>query len=168
MTTNALEKISPEKLPKDPLIRKKVNDALRMIALSEKFKRIDIEFLQMQDPVTKYPRFAILTYDEYTQRQACYFNMDGWNSRFKNLIPRNQNGMTIPQLDCVADKAVPQTVKALVSEAKEHFDETFVAWEANWNPQQKDPLVLGRVADLFFIIAKWDVSNLESYVASEF
>lgn len=74
----------------------------------------------------------------------------------------------VANLKCTPTKRVPETVSAKVDECRLAFDEVYVAWEAEWQTEQKDPLVIGLRAGFYFIIAKWDLSNMESYVAAEF
>lgn len=175
-----LQKVQTQKPHPDPVIRRKIDNALKLIELSSQFKRIDISFLQMTDKDSNNPKFAILTYEDYVSGMSCSCNHDGWNGRFSDIANKEKLGRKISDpksypmgtmlnpVSCNPTKAVPETVDALVQENKDQFDEIFVAWEAEWNPIQEDPIVIGRKDDLFFIMAQWDMSKIESYVVAEF
>lgn len=172
---------------KDPLIRKGLTELVTVMELQKKFKRIDIAFLQMTvqiDSGQMAPRFAILPYDVYGIEYAtCEFNMNCFNWSYMKdrqnqhpIVPEiiaghirrgmnNKLQATMQTANPPSD--IPKTVAAKVEEVKGKFDQLYVAWEADWAPGG-DPIVLGQKGDYWFIIDKWDVTKLESYVISEF
>ena len=76
----------------------------------------------------------------------------GWGSdRLRATSP------TIP-------KAVEEKARRLVND----FEDLLLVWDAEWTPAPlKDPLVLGRIGKVFFLLDQYDVTKLERYVASE-
>ena len=63
---------------------------------------------------------------------------------------------------------VPESVSAIVDEVRDRFDEILVAWEADWQPRKGDPIVIGRKEGYFYVVATWDLTQLESFVMGVF
>lgn len=66
--------------------------------------------------------------------------------------------------------AVPETVRALVEPVRYRFQQLDVVYEAEWSVQDqaKDPLVIGTIEGHHFVVAQWDLTQMESYIAREF
>ena len=175
--TKTEERLVAIKDIKDPLIKKEVNNLLDAIELSRRFKRIDMAFLQMMSNQT--PKFAILPYHLFLENTECRWEGNGfaWNEK-GSFFPGNfreifmaPNGFVMGGGEfrsTYPNKTIPETIKAQVENNKEHFDKLFVAWEADWLPDPKDPIVIGQKGRFYFIVATWDLTKLESYVCAEF
>ena len=181
METTMLEKVQQSENPKlqkavrDPLIRKKFKDLETIVNLNADFKRIDISFIEMPGPDgALYPRFGIMLYDHYVAQRSCMFDcLNGWNGLFikqaKTFEQRMQDqGMAGSATSTTPSKSIPETIDAVVEEQKSRFDNVYVAWEAEWNNPQGDPLIIGEKSGLFFLIAQFDLTKVESYVVKEF
>lgn len=157
----------------DPVIRRKARELARALKVGQRFKRIDMAFLQMLGE-SGLPRFAILPLGFYRALAVCE-----WTGREFHFIPPVGNSVlmfgelfsnyTGTVSTATPEVTIPQGVEAVLDEVKADFDELFVAWEARWQPRKGDPLVIGRIGpDLFFLVASWDTTKLESYIVSEF
>ena len=153
----------------DPVFKRSLLEIAKSLELASKYKRLDMSFLQMRGP-DKVPKFALLPYGEFKagdkscelSQQFGYRFSDGSN-RFAELFVRGDYFNNVTALPKVM---VPETVDAIVESAKEEFDEIIVAWEADWQPRGGDPIVIGRKGALYFIVATWDMTELESFVAN--
>lgn len=70
-----------------------------------------------------------------------------------------------------AAPAIPATIARRVGAIAPRFDRVATAWEAQWEGAAvaaKDPLVLGGIGDLWFLLDQFDLTKLERYIASEF
>jgi hypothetical protein len=154
----------------DPVIRRKARELARALKVGQQFKRIDMAFLQMVG-LEGIPRFAILPLPLYRAGAVCewtggcykWFAAAGSEVRAFGELFRNFTGSAtaVPELQ------IPQSVEAVIDEVQAEFDELFVAWEAKWQVRKGDPLVIGRIGpDLYFLLASWDTTSLETYVVS--
>lgn len=65
--------------------------------------------------------------------------------------------------------AWPQEVYNRVARHEKHFEYIATVFEADWVPSVvKDPLVIGYALDRWFVIDKFDLTQLERYVSSEY
>lgn len=65
--------------------------------------------------------------------------------------------------------AIPDSVNRNIDRAREYFDTVMLVWEAQWTPAPvADPLVVGVVHDICFLVDQYDVTAKERYIASEF
>jgi hypothetical protein len=160
---------------KNPVIRKKAREFSRIQEAVKKFKTIDMQFLQMRGDSNR-PRFAILNYSAYCRKLPCtwsdgngysYSDLGVTQHSFKDdqsfkefFTPKQDSlfGTAIPKSD------VPQSVAAHVEEVGHMFDGLFVAWEADWQTAKGDPIVIGRIADVYFLVDSWDLTKLETYI----
>ena len=119
----------------DPVIRAKRRKLEAIERMACRFKRIDIEFLQMTNSSGDYPMF--------------------------DIFPRNCT------TSCTAtpSKEVPASIVATVEEVRRDFDEIYVVWDADWEDVKGDPLVIGDIDGVFFLLGKWDTTSVESYIA---
>jgi hypothetical protein len=129
-------------------------------------------FLQIRGD-NNIPKFALLPYDLYKSGTGtCELAQDGYTftpnptpstKRFGEMFTR---GDSFNWVSAVPKAQVPESVDALVQECKDQFDEILVAWEADWQPRKGDPIVIGRIGGYYYIVATWDMTELESFVAS--
>ena len=154
----------------DPVIRAKRRKLEAIERMACRFKRIDIEFLQMTKPSGDYPMFAILPFHLYRRKSTCTWNGSlpffQWfegsgSSSMGHAGPRNCT------TSCTAtpSKEVPASIVATVEEVRRDFDEIYVAWDADWEDVKGDPLVIGDIDGVFFLLGKWDTTSVESYIA---
>ena len=88
----------------------------------------------------------------------------------------NQNRETMQRLGLHAGQdltaaapIIPASVASRIRELSPMFDKVIVAWDAEWQPRPLgDPLVIGEISDMFFLLDQFDVTKLERYVVSEF
>lgn len=150
----------------DPVIEQKKKKLALIEELAVRFKRIDIEFLQMAKD--NFPVFALQTWENYLAGVGCSFtNTSGYaignTWAFRELFVKQAltSGTSAPKA------TPPATVKAIVEPLRPQLDEVYVAWEADWVPAAAgDPLVIGELDGLYFLIAQWDTTKLESYIAA--
>lgn len=66
--------------------------------------------------------------------------------------------------------AVPASIREQVAGVAEDFDSLALVYEAEWEVHQvaPDPLVIGTTAGHNFLVAQFDLTKMESYIASEF
>lgn len=157
----------------DPVFKRSLLEIAKGLDLAAKFKRIDMSFLQMRG-ANGIPKFALLPYDDFKAGdKSCVLDYQGYHfldpkvsggvvKRFGELFVRGDafsNSMALPKV------MVPESVDATVEAERQSFDEILVAWEADWQPRTGDPLVIGRKGTLYFLVASWDMTQLESFVA---
>lgn len=166
--TKANELLEEVKKLNDPLLKKRVNDLIIGLELGSEFKRIDITFLEMTAEENR-PRFAVLPYDDYVMGVQCswcngqYYTFGGTPTfRTKAPVKNFDNLQANPQ------KTIPETISAAVEDVRSRFDKIFIAWEAEWNQVNKDPIIFGEKRGLYYIIATFDLSEFESYVVDKF
>ena len=152
----------------DPVFRGSLVRIAQALELSTRFKRIDIAFLQIRGS-SNIPKFAILPYRDFQAGRTCTLNSLGymsesWGSqyRFQELVPRDLAG----DYNAHPRHVVPETIAAIVLEAEPLFDEIMIAWEADWQPGNGDPIVLGRLGAYYFVVATWDLTDLETFVVN--
>ena len=65
---------------------------------------------------------------------------------------------------------VPGGITRKVDKLSHRFERTSIVWEAQWSAYQeiKDPLILGHIGNLVFLLDQFDASKLERYVMGEF
>jgi len=65
---------------------------------------------------------------------------------------------------------VPGGITRKVDQLSHRFERTSIVWEAQWSAYQeiKDPLILGHIGNLVFLLDQFDASKLERYVMGEF
>ena len=65
---------------------------------------------------------------------------------------------------------VPGGITRRVEKVAHRFERTSIVWEAQWSAYQeiKDPLILGHIGNLVFLLDQFDATKLERYVMSEF
>jgi hypothetical protein len=152
----------------DPVLKRSLQDIAKALDLASKYKRIDMSFLQMRGEA-KVPKFALLPYDDFkTGDKSCVLAMRGYqfpdmSLRFGELFTR---GDYFNDVTAMPKVMVPETIDAIVAAARDEFDELIVAWEADWQPRGGDPIVIGRKGALYFVVATWDMTELESFVAA--
>jgi hypothetical protein len=155
---------------KDPVFRKSLMMIVEAMELALEFKRLDMAFLQIRGE-SKIPKFALLDYDEYKSgSRSCELGMTGYKAkdgsvRFGELFAR---GDWFNDVTASAKTLVPETVDAIVQQHRERFDEILIAWEADWQPRGGDPIVIGRKGTYYYVVATWDMTELESFVAGTF
>ena len=155
----------------DAVFRRSVTIIADALELSVKFRRLDMAFLQMRG-ADKVPKFAILEYDRFKAgtascllSQANGYQMADGSTRFGELFRR---GDYFSDVQATPKVNVPESVDAVVMENADQFDELLVAWEADWQPGAKDPIVIGRLGAYYYVVATWDMTELESFVAEAF
>jgi hypothetical protein len=152
----------------DPVFKRSLLEIAKSLELAAKYKRIDMSFLQMRG-AGSIPKFALLPYHDFkTGDKFCSLSVRGYqfpdmSTRFAELFIR---GDFFNDVTAMPKVMVPETVDAIVESAKEDFEEIIVAWEADWQPRKGDPIVIGRKSALYFIVATWDMTELESFVAN--
>lgn len=67
----------------------------------------------------------------------------------------------------------PSGVRRRVNKLMPLFSQVVTLWEAEWKLENRrvqgvDPLVLGEKLGLWFVIDRWDLTKLESYIDAEF
>lgn len=72
---------------------------------------------------------------------------------------------------------IPQNVRDLISSEKSKFDSVLLVEEAHcWKindetvsiPKNPDPLIIGKKDDIYYLLAKFDVTPLENLIATEY
>lgn len=65
---------------------------------------------------------------------------------------------------------VPGAITRKVEKVSHRFERTSIVWEAQWSAYQeiKDPLILGHIGNIIFLLDQFDATKLERYVMSEF
>lgn len=169
---------------------------LKAVELCKSFKRIDMSFLQMNK--SGLPCFAIMPYADYEAGGSVWWDRAGFHLGSANGSPlwgelftgplfqdKEPDRVTQPwEWDRWYERSVrgasrmihrhralrkiPETVKAFVDAQKAKFDKFWVAEEAEWHPEPKDPLVIGQKGEFFYLICAWDATVLESYCSLEF
>ena len=160
----------------DPVIaqkRKKLDSIERM---ASRFKRIDIKFLSIPSKGDQsLPAFAVLPFEEYKAGVLCNYdgNAQGYSwpcssgvdsHNFVDVLKLSSNlfgAAAAAPTSQITDEAL-----AIASDVGSEFDRIMVAWEANWAENAGDPLMIGEIDGVWFLLAKWDTTSLESYVAS--
>ena len=156
----------------DPVFRKSLMVIVEAMELALEFKRIDMAFLQIRG-ASNCPKFALLAYDDYKAGGTCRLGTMGYTNpnnitvapRFGELFTR---GDYFGDVEARAKQMVPETVDAIVQQHADKFDELLVAWEADWQPRDGDPIVIGRRGTYYYVVATWDLTELESFVAGTF
>jgi hypothetical protein len=155
----------------DPVFKRSVCAIADAMELAVQFKRLDMAFLQMRG-TNNVPKFALLDYDAFKGgATACTLSTQGYVTtpggplRFGELFAR---GDFFGEVQANPKVVVPESVDAIVQDCREKFDEVLVAWEADWQPRAGDPIVIGRLGTYWFVITSWDMTKLESFVASTF
>ena len=153
----------------DVVFRRSVTQIADALELSVKFRRIDMAFLQMRG-AGGVPKFALIEYERFKAGEPCVLDQSGYQMqdgslRFGELFRR---GDFFSQVTATPKVNVPESVDATVTEECEKFDEVLVAWEADWQPGAKDPIVIGRLGAYYYVVATWDMTELESFVADAF
>lgn len=150
----------------DPVIKAKRRKLDLIETMAKRFKRIDIKFLTIVKQGNTLPSFAVLPVDDYRSGSTCSFNgyMSGYDDGlFRDLFSKMtslSSGTATPA------HQIPDDAEAILSEVKGDFDRVLVAWEAEWQPLvDADPLMIGEIDGIWFLLAKWDTTKLESYVA---
>lgn len=78
------------------------------------------------------------------------------------------SGLGNTQLSAQAP-TVPLDVRRRVSKLEGKFDGFRLVWEAEWEPiPVGDPLVLGVIGDLHFLVDQFDLTKLERYISGEY
>ena len=164
MTKNALIVSEPTT---DPVIEKRRSILNRLELAASRFKRIDIRFLQIVKAGQSLPAFAILPYHEYKIGQPCNWNgyLNGYDCGFAELFTNKPNLDSFAQ--SVPPGLIPESVEILHEEVNGHFDQIMIAWEADWQVAGDDPLMIGEIDSVWFLLAQWDATKLESFIASE-
>lgn len=162
------------------------------LQLDAKFARIDMGFMKKKG-WNLYPAFAlfdvtlppiclvrlrhhwILATDHTREAQVVYCNpMPNlmWEyadlESFKARVLSTRDSI---ELWTELQGVVPADVRHLIKQNMGSFDQIAIAAEvAKWNERigPGDPLVLGRLGPLWWLIAKFDTTPLEEYVAKEF
>jgi hypothetical protein len=151
----------------DPVVRNKISSLENLVKMSKKFPRIDMNFLEMKDP-TGVPKFAILDLHSYENNYNSEVSSLGWRIGDKHYF--QEFAPEIVGTKYTTKKAsIPQGVKAKLDDVRDKFNRVYIAWEADWQTApQGDPLLIGEIEGVYFLIDKWDTTKLESYIASEF
>jgi hypothetical protein len=151
----------------DPVFKRSVCMIADALELAQTYKRIDMAFLQMTGE-NGIPKFALQPLKDYRERKVCRLSMEtGYTSgddtkgRFSELFVR---GKYFGQVETYSMLAVPETIAASVAEVEDRFEEVFVVWEADWQPQKGDPIIIGRLGTYYYMLAKWDMTDLETFV----
>lgn len=64
---------------------------------------------------------------------------------------------------------IPASVMERVEPVRPRFEAVDLVFEAEWAPSPvKDPLVIGRITGVFFLIDQFDLTKMERYISSEF
>lgn len=112
-------------------------------------------------------------------------NIDIERARYINRILQNASWANMEALERVLGRhgqanglrlvaecpPPPAEVRATVSKVQHKFHEVFIAFEADWREDVSvplDPLVIGVNASGSFLLAVYDPTKLEHYIASEF
>jgi len=152
----------------DPVFKLSLLDIAKSLELAAKYKRMNMSFLQIRGE-NNVPKFALLEYDSFKSGdKSCVLSQSGYlmddqSRRFGELFAR---GDFFSDLTAMPKMVVPEDVDAQVTMIRDEFDEVLVAWEADWQPRKGDPIVIGRKGALYFMIATWDMTKLESFVAN--
>lgn len=147
------------------------------VELCKSFKRIDMSFLQMNK--SGLPCFAIMPYADYEAGGSVWWDRAGFHLGSANGAPLWAELFTGPLFQDKepsrasdplawdrwyeratrgprhvthrhrALRKIPETVKAFVDKQKAKFDKFWVAEEAEWHPEPKDPLVIGQKGEFF-------------------
>lgn len=164
----------PVEAVKDPVIEAKRRKLASIEKNARRFKRIDIQFLSIASKDEGYPKFAILPIENYRLNQAC--NWDGMNrcytwqgeSRGFEKLFRQKSSMSTAA-STTPKEPIPDSVVATIDEVKGDFDRIMIAWEADWTVSPEgDPLVIGEIDGVWFLLAKWSTTDLETFVANDF
>jgi hypothetical protein len=158
----------------DPVFRRSLKEIAASMQLALEFKRMDMAFLQMRG-AGSLPKFAVQFFDRFVRGEAIVLTQGG-GYLLKDEANRDCNrfGEFFVRGDYFNDQqatpkhVVPETIAAIVEGVRDRFDEVFVAWEADWQPRDGDPLVIGRKGAYYYLIAAWDMTKLESFVAGTF
>jgi hypothetical protein len=158
----------------DPVFKRSLKEIAASMQLALEFKRIDMAFLQMRG-VSALPKFAIQFFDRFVRGEPIVLTQSGGYQlkddgerdcqRFGEFFRR---GDYFSDQQATPKHVVPETIAAQVEDVRSRFDEVFVAWEADWQPRDGDPLVIGRKGAYYYLIAAWDMTKLESFVAGTF
>lgn len=158
----------------DPVIEFKRKAVLRMMEAAKLFQRVDIQLLQMVSPYdSNYPAFAVQTLDDYERHFAASCSGShhtvGGREMFRDVL----TGCGFMAASATPKGNIPQSAKAKVAEHAHRFDNLLVAWDASqeWSAAvagstavaSADPLILGEIDGVWFCVAKWDLTKLESY-----
>lgn len=149
-----------------------------LLRASLRFPRISLGFLSLRD-AEGLPRFAISDWGFASPRQSewtpqyGYQVADGVNLAARNLRDERVRESSFDGWRVHAlPPPVPDGAAEQVKRCGIEFDRTYLVWEADWleGPASggKDPLVIGVVLEAPFLIAKWDQTKIEDYVAHEF
>ncbi len=169
---------SPLAAHPDPVIESKRLALQRMMDLHNRgFKRVDIQLLQMRSPFDdSYPIFAVQTIDDYERHVGANVGSTGYSTGGRtNVFREVLEGCQFAAGSATPKGSIPQSAKALVQQHGREFDNLYVVWDASreWTSPTPaevatvnaaaDPLILGDVDGVWFCVAKWDLTKLESY-----
>ena len=168
-----------EEFHRDPVIAAKQRAVRRMVEMATLFKRVDIELLQMKSPHDPlFPAFAVQSLEDYERGLAATY--DGGrqchvvNNRpmFRDVMSRS--GLTTGGT-ATPSGSIPGSARATVDAHRSQFDELIIVWDASkeWVGVTEnsaitagaDPLILGGIDGVWFKLAAWDLTKLESYFA---
>jgi len=158
----------------DPVIALKRRKLEAIERMACRFKRVDIKFLAIPAKNDRNrPAFAILPLDAYRSGVSCTYsgNNSGYSwpgtggtsaGNFADVFRKTNlisTGTSSPASE------VPDEAMAIAQEVGREFDRIAVAWEADWVDDAGDPLMIGEIDGIWFLLAKWDTTALESYIA---
>ena len=155
-------------------------------------KKIDMSFLSMTNK-DKSPAFAVYSLDN----PRCYFTVRAFSIGDRMLSPINVCSVSsriykyyeqamlknrprwfmLSRIDYEHRfyGLIPDTTKQKIEKCRNKFDEIVIVAEAtNWNvkkvqiPKDRDPLVIGRKGDDFYLIDVFDITTAEDMVRREF
>ena len=165
---------------RDPVIEAKKRKLALIEQVATMFKRIDIKFLAIPEKLDHggtpaKPAFAILPLEHYRQALTCTFNgvsgysWPGINGESGGNFSEVFEGTQLNETFATATPTSQPTdeANAVVEEHGNKFERLMVAWHASWNSNAGDPLLIGVIDGVWFILAKWDMTDLESFVAGE-
>jgi hypothetical protein len=160
--------------------------------LDKKFKRLDMGFMRLNKGI--YPAFALFDLSKPPTCEVQLITSYGghgsneWKVYCRNLpnlmcsyanfqplmedLIRQQRNSDL-RLWTTFTGVMPDDVRDLINQSKADFDElVLVAEVEEWSKSPAvragDPLVIGRVGPLWWLIAKFDTTPFEQYVSKEF
>ena len=87
--------------------------------------------------------------------------------RFRDLFHRKTELST--SASCSPKDPIPEGVLAELDEIKSDLDNIYVAWEAEWvAAPDGDPLLIGEIDGVYFLVGKWNTTDMESFIAKDF
>jgi hypothetical protein len=159
--------------------------------LDAKFKRIDMGFMRLNKG--KFPAFAMF---DIAQPAECAVSIDRvhrtsthryaahWTTScedphnlmwtYANLQPLKDEALAEEQDVTIwtdFSGVIPDEVRHLINHNQDQFDQmVLVAEVTQWQKSiaAGDPIVIGRVGPLWWLIAKFDTTPFEEYVSKEF